>query len=194
MICANPILEGSLAPEVLWAELAPGAHVVQFCDSDASVLDTLEAYCAGGLLLGECVIVIATAAHLGALRQRLRLRQLDLASLQIFDQLITVDADELLKRFMTDAGPDAVMFDALVAELLARGRAGGRSVRAFGEMVQLLWERGQHDATLQLERIWERICREQRVPLLCAYRKEAFRSERSDGIRHICAAHTAVIS
>jgi hypothetical protein len=183
-----------LAPAVLWTELTPGSHVVQFCDDDSVLLDTLEAFCAGGLLLGEAVIVIATAAHLAALRQRLRARDMDLATLQIFDQLIALDAEETLKRFMRDGQPDAALFEALAGELLERARTGGRPVRAFGEMVQLLWERGQHDATLQLERIWQRICHAEQIPLLCAYRKDSFTSDDSGGIRRICQAHCSVIS
>jgi hypothetical protein len=183
-----------LAPAVLWAELTPGSHVVQFCDGDDVVLDTLEAFCAGGLLLGEAVIVIATAAHLAALRQRLRLREMDIATLQIFDQLIALDADETLKRFMRNGEPDAALFEAMASELLERARAGGRPVRAFGEMVQLLWERGEYDATIQLERIWQRVCVAEQIPLLCAYRKDSFTSDDPGGIRRICQAHCSVIS
>lgn len=183
-----------LAPTVLWAELTPGSHAVQFCDDDPSLLDTLEAFCAGGLLLGEAVIVIATPAHLAGLRQRLRLRRMDLATLQIFDQLIALDADDTLQRFMRDGRPDPVLFEAVASELLERARAGGRPVRAFGEMVQLLWERGQHDATIELERHWQRVCRFEKLPLLCAYRKESFSSDDSGGIRRICQAHCSVIS
>jgi hypothetical protein len=183
-----------LAPALLWTELPPGLHVAQFCEDDATVLDTLEAYTAGGLMLGEAVIVIATAAHLGELRQRLRLRGMDLATLQIFDQLICVDADEALRRFMRGGSADTAIFEAMVGELLARGRSGGRTVRAYGEMVQLLWAEGNHRATLQLESLWERICDLEGVPLLCAYRKETFSDGDREGIRHICAAHTSVIS
>lgn len=183
-----------LAPAVLWAELTPGSHAVQFCDDDAALLDTLEAFCAGGLMLGEAVIVIATAAHLAALRQRLRLREMDIAALQIFDQLFTLDADETLKRFMREGQPDAILFEAVASELLERARAGGRPVRAFGEMVQLLWERGQHDATIQLENIWQRVCIAEKIPLLCAYRKDSFTGDDAGGIRRICQAHCSVIA
>lgn len=183
-----------LAPAVLWAELTPGSHVVQFCDDDTVLLDTLEAFCAGGLMLGEAVIVIATAAHLAQLRQRLRRRQMDIATLQIFDQLIAVEADETLGRFMRDGEPDVSLLEAMVSELFERARLGGRPVRAFGEMVQLLWARGQHEATIQLEQAWQRICRTERIPLLCAYRKDSFSSDDSGGIRRICQSHCSVIS
>jgi hypothetical protein len=183
-----------IAPDVLWTELSPGTHVVQFYDDDHALIDTLEAYAAGGLLLGESVILVATASHLGSLRQRLRRRGMDVAALQIFGQLLCVDADELLARFMRDGRPDRALFEANLSELLERARGEGRSVRAFGEMVQLLWERGQIEATLELERLWQPVCAAEGLPLLCAYRKRSFASDDSDGIHCVCGMHDSVIS
>lgn len=183
------------APEVLWAELAPGSHVVQFCDHDVSVLDTLEAYAAGGLLLGESVVVLATGAHLGELRRRLRARGMDVANLQIYGQLVPIDAEALLRRVVADGRVDAALFTTLVSEALARARADDRPVRVFGEAVQLLWERGQSEAMLQLEQLWQGICDAEGISLLCAYRKDGFRQCASEGaIRAICEAHGAVIA
>jgi hypothetical protein len=183
-------------PDMLWAELAPGSHVVQFCNHDDSVLDTLETFAAGGLLLGEGVIVLATGPHLAELRRRLRLRGMDLAHLQIYGQLVLLDAEEVLQRVLHDGRVDTQLFLAFVAEALERARNGvERPVRAFGELVQLLWERGERLATLEVETIWQRICDTEGVALLCAYRKEAFAGEGSEGgIRAVCQAHGAVIA
>ena len=183
-------------PDMLWAELAPGSHVVQFCNHDDSVLDTLEAFAAGGLLLGEGVIVLATAPHLAELRRRLRLRGRDLGHLQIYGQLVTLDAEEVLQRVLRDGSIAPEIFEAFVGEALARARGGvERPVRAFGELVQLLWARGERGATLELERLWQRVCDAEGIALLCAYRKEAFDGEDSEGgIRAVCQAHGAVIA
>jgi hypothetical protein len=182
---------------MLWAELVPGSHMVQFCNHEHSVMDTLEAFAAGGLLLGEGVIVLATGAHLAELRRRLRLRGMDLAHLQIYGQLVLLDAEEVLRRVLQDDGRvDAQVFLAFVADALERARNGvERPVRAFGELVHLLWERGERLATLEVETIWQRICDTEGVALLCAYRKEAFAGEGSEGgIRAVCQAHGAVIA
>jgi hypothetical protein len=55
-----------------------------------------------------------------------------------------------------------------VSGLLARARANGRRVRAFGEMVALLWEQGHHSATVRLEPQWGSFCRRETFPLFCA--------------------------
>jgi hypothetical protein len=183
------------AAGALWEEIEPGAHLVQFYDIESELLDTLEAFVAGGLLLGEAAIVIATTPHLSALRLRLRGRGFDLASLQMADQFIALDAHDLLDRITCATGPDPARFDAVIRSLLTRGRAGERRIRAFGEMVSLLWDRGQRDATLELERLWQRCCARERLPLLCAYPMHGFSrtSASVDAISEICSHHSAML-
>ena len=184
---------GAPAPELLWTELAPGRHMVQFCHHDAGVCDSLEAFVAGGLLLGESVVVLVTASHLGELRRRLRLRGMDPADLQIYGRLVALDAQELADRLVRDGVLDEPGFEAIVHAALQRARPGAR-VRAFGELVQLLWERGEVAAMLALEAHWQRICDAHGVALLCAYRKEGFGEGSEAGIRSICEAHATVIA
>lgn len=47
----------------------------------------------------------------------------------------------------------------------------GRRVRAFGEMVAVMWTRGQSGATVQLEHLWHRFCQTKAFSLFCAYPK-----------------------
>ena len=67
------------------------------------------------------------------------------------DQYITLVAEEALAIFMVKQWPDDKLFSDLVTELITRARANGRPVRAFGEMVALLWARGDEAATIRLE-------------------------------------------
>jgi hypothetical protein len=182
-----------LAPDVLSSHLESGAHLVHLYHDDACLLGTLEAFVAGGLHLGEAVVVIATTPHLAALRVRLRARGFDMATLQMFDQFMALDAGELLARFMTAEGPDPLRFESIAEDLLARARLGGRPVRAFGEMVALLWQDGRATAALQLERLWQHYCDNEGLPLLCAYPKGLFDAGDSTGIRDVCAAHSALV-
>jgi hypothetical protein len=59
---------------------------------------------------------------------------------------------------MVDGWPDEERFSRLVNRLLARATAKNRPVRAFGEMVALLWGSGNVEATLPLEHLWNKIC------------------------------------
>jgi len=42
-------------------------------------------------------------------------------------------------------------------------------VRAYGEMVDVLWQRGERDAAIRLEEFWNDLARLQTFSLLCAY-------------------------
>lgn len=179
--------------ETLWQGLEPGAHLVHFYEQETDLLVSLENYLAAGLLLGEGVIAIATTAHLSALRTRLRARGFDLAALQMSDQFIALDAGDLLERILHEEGPDPARFDAVIRSLLARGRGDHRRVRVFAELVSVLWSRGEREATVALERLWQRCCTLERVPLLCAYPMQAFSRGEPDAISEICAHHTSLL-
>jgi MEDS: MEthanogen/methylotroph, DcmR Sensory domain len=115
------------------------------------LLDTLAGFVGGGLKQGEGVIVLATAEHLKALDQRLQASGVDLQAAKLQDQYITALAEEALAKFMVNNWPDDQLFFNFVAELTARAQNGGRRVRAFGELVALLWARHQIAATVRLE-------------------------------------------
>ena len=67
-------------------------------------------------------------------------------------QLTVVDADELLPRFMRAAMPDSPLFLGLAGDVIGQARAGGQyqKVRWWGEMVNVLWERGDVAASMNL--------------------------------------------
>jgi len=205
-----------------WAEMAPTEHLVQLYGDDGAILDSLEGFVAGGLLRDEAVIVIATPSHLGALRRRLGDRDdLDMDAARRSDQFIAVDAEETLAEFMVQregagagAWPDAERFERAVSGLLTRARWGGemggrlaaggtsrggeRKVRAFGEMVAVLWARGDAGATVQLEHLWNRAQRGvggsgAGFPLFCAYPRSGFTQDTGASLRDICACHSLVV-
>src|SRR6185503_5037963 len=92
-------------------------------------------------------------------------------------RLIVRDARETLSTFMVDGMPDAARFHDVVGTVMARAVDEHRSVRAFGEMVALLWAEGRRDAALRLEELWNDLARTQPFSLLCAYPVNAFRDD-----------------
>jgi hypothetical protein len=180
--------------EIFWAEIAPCEHMVQIYAQDSAFLHALEGFVAAGLRAGEGVVVIATPSHLASLEARLIAQGIDakLASLQ--DQYIALDADRTLRKFMMRGWPDDVLFEQVVTELLKRAGRGGRRVRAFGEMVALLWEEGHTGATVRLEHLWHQMCHQRGFPLFCAYPRVGFTQDADMSMREICAAHSKVVS
>ena len=180
--------------DIFWGEIAPCEHLVQIYADRGVFLDSLEGFVAGGLLAKEGVIVIATRAHLIALDHRLSARGLDVSAARERDQYIPLDATEALSKFLIKGWPDEELFERFVTEMIGRAGRDGRRVRAFGEMVAVLWARGQSGATIQLEHLWHRFCQTKAFSLFCAYPKSGFTQDTDASIREICAAHSKVIA
>jgi hypothetical protein len=176
-----------------WGEMAPCEHVVQIYGDDSVFIDGLEGFVGNALRNGESAIVIATAAHLHALEKRMRDRGVDVAAARAEKRYVDRLAEDTLERFMVDGWPDEEKFAQCVAELLEMARgAEHRKVRAFGEMVAILWARGRVAATMQLEILWSRFCEAQQFPLLCAYPRDGFTRNATESIVDICRAHSRV--
>jgi len=53
--------------------------------------------------------------------------------------------------------PDPRRFRETVGTAYGAGRGGGHRVRAFGEMVALLWSDGNQAAAIRLEELWNEL-------------------------------------
>jgi hypothetical protein len=183
----------SAETEVFWGEIAPCDHVLQIYENENSFISSLSGYVGSGIRLGECAIVIATKEHISELVLRLKEDGLDVDKLVRDDQLITLDASETLSRFMVDNWPDEELFIKTITSVINRGVCKKRKVRAFGEMVALLWAEGLNGATVQLELLWEKFCSQNELGLFCAYPKSGFTSDITESIEQICHCHGKVI-
>ena len=150
----------------------------------------LVGYIAEGLAKGESVIIIATPRHLSRLAHLLGNSGVDLMKPLAEDRYIALDAAVALSCFMVDETPNEEMFARLVGYLIKRASKSGRHVRAFGEMVALLWARGNQAATVRLEHLWNQYCRDCGFCLLCSYPKAGFTNDPAKSVAEICAHHT----
>jgi len=180
-------------PQVFWAEMSPCEHVVQIYGDDRVFLDGLEGYVGSGLRAGESTVVIATAMHLHGLEMRLRASGVDVDRARAENRYIARLAEDLLATFMEKDWPDEERFMFAVGQLIGLARGGeGRKVRAFGEMVAILWSRGNHAATIHLELLWSKVCAAERFPVFCAYPRDTFSRNANESIVEICRIHTRV--
>lgn len=179
---------------VFWGEIAPTDHVVQIYEDETVVLDSLEGFVGSGLNAGDSVIIIATEKHIIALSDRLLKKKFDVDALQVEHRYIPINAHDALARFMINGWPDETKFTDLVKDLIGKARGNtNRKVRAYGEMVAILWENGHNGATVQLEHLWNKFCEKEAFCLFCAYPKSGFTQDANDSIQHICSAHTKMI-
>jgi hypothetical protein len=156
-------------------------------------LDTLEGFAGCGFLSGDSVVIIATADHITELNKRLMKHGFDLDSLMALDQYTPLEANVTLSQFMVNDWPDEVLFNRLISKIISRAKQEDRKVRAFGEMVALLWEKGLHGATVQLEHLWNQLHSKELFTLYCAYPKSGFTQDANHSIDEICNQHSKVI-
>ena len=180
--------------EVFWGEYAPFDHAVQLYANDESFLDALEGFVSGGLRVEEGVIVIASPLHRRALESRLRRRGFDLELACQQERFIAVDAEATLAQFMVEGWPDEARFIEAVKDLISRAQGNDRRVRAFGEMVAVLWQQGNRSATIHLEHLWNQLCAEGGFRLFCAYPETSLTQDTPGAVGEICAQHSRVIA
>jgi hypothetical protein len=170
------------------------AHYVQFYKADEPLLNrNVGQYLWEGLLRGDGLLVIATPERKQSLTGHLRRLGVDVASAMRERQLSIFDAEETMARFMVDGEPDAGLFEQTMGEVLrlVKPRGADAGVRAYGEMVGVLWEAGQFERAIRVEEYWNNILAAGGITLFCGYPIDVFGKDvESSDFRALLCAHT----
>ena len=80
---------------------------------------------------------------------------------------------------MEKALPDSPMFLGLAGEIIRQTREAGSypKVRWWGEMVNVLWERGDVAASMNFEDLFDRVAQEQDIAIFCSFLMDNFDGE-----------------
>jgi hypothetical protein len=158
----------------LIAEPVKHDHLVQVYRDERVLVEAVSLFASAALGRREAVILIATRPHAARVERSLEAEGFEVAELKRWGQLAVLDAEETLSRFMVDGMPDPKLFKDLVRELIGSVNATGRfrSVRAYGEMVNLLWT-ANLPAAIRLEELWNEVIQEHGIALFCAYSLDA---------------------
>lgn len=155
-----------------WAGTDAGHfHGVQFYNSPDTLCRIAGDFLGEGVEQGQLAVVIATADHAARIESCLHRRGNDVAALKRRGRLVVVDARETMELFMRDGMPNPGAFRRTVGEILVKVR-GGREhcvIRAYGEMVDLLWKDGHEAAAIRLETLWNQLGSTHDFALLCGY-------------------------
>ena len=163
----------------LLADAGPSDHVVQLYQDQDFLNRAVCRFAGAALANGEGLILVPTVKHWNAFRPRLIAEGIDVEAAQKRGQLTIVDADETLPRFMRDAMPDSPVFLGLAADVIARARGGNRyeKVRWWGEMVNILWERGDVAASMNLEDLFDQLAHKHDIAIFCSFLMDNFDGE-----------------
>lgn len=188
-------LHRSRLPHPLFREIDEPVHAVQFYETDAYLVENISRFIGHGLSRGDAGIVIGVPEHRREIERRLLGMGLDLVAMSRDGAYVSLDAAETLSNFIKGDSCDVDGFRDVVGGVVSRARrtnGSARGVRAFGEMVALLWGDGRQQAALELERAWDDLCREVNCALVCAYPTSLFETERGSptALSEIGSAHT----
>jgi hypothetical protein len=171
-------------------------HDVQFYEDEAFLCEAVANFLVEGFRAGQPLIVIATSEHRKAFVDRMRRRGVDPDDLVQGRDIMWLDAADTLAAFMEGDRPDPELFEATVGNVFENVMANRKyaMVRAYGEMVDLLWRSGKSASAIALEELWNRLATKYAFSLLCAYSKESLLANpRADGIDSICRVHGRVL-
>jgi hypothetical protein len=185
----------SSCPELL-DRLEPEEHVVQlYGNDDWLLMRNVGRFLSQGLNRGDGLLVIATAEHRTTVTGKLR-EESSYSKAVLEGRLVFLDAETTLARFMVNGAPDPELFRGIVGEALrgVRARAVHTGVRAYGEMVGLLWKAGAYAAAVRVEELWNDLLRSSEVSLFCAYPIDVFSPEfQSSKVDALLCAHTHLL-
>jgi DcmR-like sensory protein len=169
-------------------------HAVGFYDSDRSLCRIVAGFLGEGLAVRQPALVVATPEHRRGILDELHSRHFDVVRMHAAGDLVLLDARKLMSTFMVDGSVDAELFAGHITRALERVNRGRHDipVRAYGEMVDLLWKDGFDAAAIQVEGLWNRLARSRAFSLLCGYSMGSCYKEAS--LASICEAHTHVVA
>lgn len=164
-------------------------HEVAAYDEAASLDDRVADFVATSLEDGVPAVTISRPAHRRAVDALLVARGVDVDRARHEGRLTTLDADETMALLMVGGRPDPDVFAAFVA---AVAPVDGPAISAFGEMVALLWERGEVEAALELEALWNAALTRHPIRLLCAYPGSVLADAELGAVARMCGLHDHV--
>jgi hypothetical protein len=167
-------------------------HIVQFFDTDESRAHNVAAFLAEGYGAGEPLMMVARPANAAAICEQLERRGVPVRRAAEEGMLIVKDAEDTLRLLSRGGSLDETLFSGTIGTAVRALEHKGR-IRAYGEMVDILAQRGELPAVMALEQFWNDLAERVSLSLLCGYSAAHFVSTTTHrALREICSAHSDV--
>jgi MEDS: MEthanogen/methylotroph, DcmR Sensory domain len=167
------------------------SHTCQLFDSEETRAEAAAAFLAEGFLSDEHMIVVVRPGRWALIVEALKARGLSADEPIAEGRLIVKDAVTTLAQICSRGRLNAFAFNAVMGAAVEGLK--GRRLRAYGEMVDILAERGDFDDVLELEELWNNLGEVLPLSLRCAYSAAHFVAVSTHrSLREICLAHTDV--
>lgn len=157
------------AAEAAPLPVSPSGHSMQFYDSPDQLAASVARFLAPALLVGDGAVVVATRDHWERVEASLAAAGCEPGRARHRGDLQVLDARATLDRLLVDGTLVESSFIDQLGPLLARAGRSGRRMRAYGEMVDVLWREGRIATAVSLEQCWNRLLGTLACELHCAY-------------------------
>lgn len=183
--------------EKLLAQPHPRGHFVQLYETaESSLTNNVSRYLSEGFKQGDGMILITTPEHFQAFCRGMEELGVGTELLLREHQLVFLDAQDALAQFMAGTEPDWNRFEHSMRSAMrqVRRKSEEAGLRAYGEMVGILWRARKFSAAVRLEQFWNRLLEEQSFSLYCAYAIDLFsRDFHPVALDEILCTHTHLI-
>ena len=169
-------------------------HAVEFYQDDRALVAIVAKFLAEGCRQGQPALIIATAEHRLAIEFALAGHGLDARRMKQLGELVSLDARETLDMILAEGMPHPWLFNHVFKTMLKEVARihPDRTPRAYGEMVNLLWQEGKSSAAIRLEMLWNELATSHDFKLLCGYSMGNFYKDAAVG--EIARHHTHVLA
>lgn len=151
-----------------------GRHLCQLYPDRAVLAQSVASFVSAGLKRGDRVVVVAVPEHAAMILARLAEGGWSADAFAASSQLQLLDAEATLARFMHEGLPRWADFHRTMTPLASRPGMTVNGVRLYGDMVNVLWQRGNPQGAIRLEECWNDLAREHDLTLLCGYVMDDF--------------------
>ena len=169
-------------------------HAVQFYGTEHSLFSTVAGFLGEGLVAGQPAIVIATDSHRAGILEALASRLIDVERARHSGGLVLLDARELLGTFVVDDTPNDELFEYNMGLIFDQAlKVHSRTlIRAYGEIVDVLWKEGRAETAMAVEMLWNKLALKYGFALLCGYSMGNFYKQ-AERIEAVCRHHSHVV-
>jgi len=179
--------------------VAGSRHTVHFHSSDSDLLDQISQLADATLRSGEPLVLVTSEATCTGVAERLRARQVDLATLAAEGRYVARDSSPALSYLFPHGRLDrervAEMVHGLDLLRLASSNGSGGRLTVVGDLSGSLCRDGAFEAALELERLWNELTRALPLLTICCHPFEAFdHPDARHSLLNVCAEHSAVTS
>ena len=174
------------------------AHAVQFHGENTSWLDGVADVLIRAIHRGDIVVTALSESNRDDLACRMTAQGWNLADLRARGRYLVFDAEEAATQVLRDGRAHRDSIAQMVAALETARTASPAWPRTHltlvGEIAGVLYRRGNPEAALELERLWDELTRSLPILTICAYSTDCFDRDRTPGLVAAISAHHSVIS